>query len=324
MQTSSRVRDLGVEWMSIGFDIIRRPAGWRLEFGSRLDLSNWDIAYSPGKISCTPRPVEFMTMALGTILFVFLAVFVAALAINPAWLSRSPRVYEGSLRFEQGATISLTMLQLLGESRPARSKFQHDAAAEQEMRESTSRMLDQLTKDMTAEEKTKFMAEIKRRSSQRVSKLSADNKDLVAWLLLVARIMAILPVALCSLLGGACLYRALLYCRDRIVLSVRQNAILFERPKLLVGIHERVFPFEQLAAISGYAVRHSGRRGVGAYVKWNVQLMPGHPFGPTMVFDIEHLPFNADMTTPTRRVRAFASAIHELSGLPVIVRRPSQ
>ena len=308
--------------MTIGFSIMRRPAGWRLELGGRIDLSRWDIEYTAGKISCTPRPIELLMMATGALLFLFLALFIAASALDVRWLRGLSKASTGGLDIENGPIAPPTPARLGGDAAPARSKFEQDAASPEEMRQLTDRMMDRLTKGLPAEEKAKLMADIEDRSRQRVARLTSRYEKVVGWSIVVARIVAILPVTLFSLLGGICLYRALLHFRDRVELSVRQHGLLLARPKLFGGTDEREFALEELAAVVCYAVRESGdRRGAGAYSQWNVNLAPKEAYQRTIEFDVEHLHFQADLTSLTQRVQTFAAAISKMSGLPVLVRR---
>lgn len=308
--------------MPIGFRIIKRPNGWRLGSAGRLDLSAWDIEYIPAKITCTPKPIEFVTMAIGAIVFIFLALFIAASALNVRWLSGPSKTNSGDLRVENGANASPAVRQVPGDAQAARSKFERDRPSLDETRQLTSHMLDELTKDMTVEEHAKFTAALEERSLQRAIKPARRFEGMISRSILVARILAIIPVTLFSLIGGVCLHRALLHFRDKIELSVRQNAIVLVRPKLFGGTLEQIFPLEQLAAITCYAVRHTGgRKGVGAYSQWCTKLATKSPDLPSIEFDLEHLRFDADLTSVTQRVRDFASAIAEMSDLPVLVRR---
>ena len=72
--------------MSISFELLPTPGGWRMKPEGEIDLSHWELDYRRDRIVCTPTVSDFVLMALGTVLLGGLALVFLLVAFKPSWL----------------------------------------------------------------------------------------------------------------------------------------------------------------------------------------------------------------------------------------------
>jgi hypothetical protein len=298
--------------MSISFEFTREPSGWRFGTDRQIDLTNWDIDYGRDRIKCTPTPMDFVYMAGGALILFTIAIFMLIAVINPRWLgfAKSDRPFQFR---DPLPGLLLAMVQ-----DPLRSKFQQEEATREAMRQATNEMLEFLLKDKSPEEQAKILKKIDDATRLEKEKESAAKEKLkkFGWLIAIARVLAMLPISFLGFFGSLCLVRALRYFRDYLDLSVNQGSLLVRRPKLFGGVSRRVFPLNDISAISCYALRRD--RSQFPQVQWYVAIASTNSIQDCLQFVVEYIPGREVADRPSERVRHFAQTLHQMTGVPVI------
>lgn len=299
--------------MSISFEFTREPSGWRFGTDRQIDLTNWDIDYERDRIKCTPTPMDFVYMAGGALVLFTIAIFMLIAIINPRWLFIANSDRQFHFRDPMPGLLLLAMFQ-----DPVRSRFQQKEATAEEMRQMTNQMLEFLLKDKSPEEQARILKKIDDATRLGKEKESASKEKLkrLGWLIAIARVLAILPISFLAFFGSLCLVRALRYFRDYLDLSVNQGSLLVRRPKLFGGVSRRVFPLNDISAISCYALRRN--RSQFPHVQWYVAIASANSIQDCLQFVVEYIPGRDIPDHPSERVRRFVQALHQMTGAPVI------
>jgi hypothetical protein len=283
--------------MSISFQLLSEPGGWRLTPESETDLSHWEIDFRPDRIVCTPEPIDFVLMVLSTVVLYGLAGVLLLVAVKPSWLGFSgPQRPGASSRATEGEMPTV----------PREPPW-----SPEEARRIKEDMLQQATRNMSPEKREKFLREIEEKTQQnRERAAAATDQGKVSFksIVFAARLLALLPAPLFALLGTLCLRRAILFFRDRVELSVREESLVVERPQLFGGTSTRILPLCELEAVS------ISRRKLRRYRKyhWSVKVHGARGPQPSLAF---HLANDPSGDHPPPKAHDFAEALARLTGL---------
>jgi hypothetical protein len=297
--------------MSLSFEILKEPTGWRFRTDRKIDLTNWSVAYSKNSIRCTPEALEFIWMMLGAIFFWGLAIF-------PLYLWAQLSNFEPK-RSAKNTAQPTTVGESSAVTRdPSRSNYEKDQAKLEDVRRATDQLLEGLLKDKTPEEREKFLAKM-RENKKEVQDRYAPKKPPLGWLGSVFRI--VVPLAMVGLilvfvvLGSACLIRMIRFFRDYLELSVNNQALILRRPKLFGGISERVLPLNQMLSVTcnGHRRYH---RNIGYRVHWVVVIASLEPRQLFMQFAFKNFPGDTSVMDPPENVLAMVNGIRKLTGTP--------
>lgn len=286
--------------MSISIELSRQPSGWRLMLEPKIDLSHWQFDYRSDRIVCTPEPSDFVLMLLGTILLYGFAIVFLLVAIAPSWLGfGAPQRPRASSRASEGKPLAAPGQPVL---------------SPEETRRIMEDMVQHATKNMSPEEKERFLRKIEEPNQQEKERAAAAlrrGKPLFEWLVFAARLFALLPAALFALPGTLCLRRALMFFRDRVELSVQQGALVVQRPTLFGGESSRTWPLHEIEGIAGCCREFRGykRRGY----KWLVSVLGTNSRQPSLTFLLEE---TRDRSSEPQRFVDFANALARLTGCP--------
>ncbi|MEQ1905110.1 MAG: hypothetical protein ABL888_13055 [Pirellulaceae bacterium] len=298
--------------MSLSFEILKEPTGWRLRTDRQIDLTNWSVEYSKNSIRCKPEALEFIWMTLGAIFFWGLAIFPLYL-----WSQLS--------NFEPKRSAKNTEQQptTVGESSavtqdPSRSKYEEDQAKLEDVRRATDQLLEQLLKDKTPEEREKFLAKMKENRKEAQDRY-APKKPPLGWLGPVFRIVAPLAmgglVLIPTLLGSAFMVRMVRFFRDYLELSVSNQALILRRPKLFGGISERVLPLNRMISVTYYGYRRRHHR-IGYRVHWVIAIASEETRNLFLQIEFNNFPGDSSITDPPENVLDMANGILKLTGTP--------
>jgi len=283
--------------MGVSIDLSRHSGGWRLTPEPQIDLSRWELDYRSDRIVCTPGPSDFVMMLLGNIVLYGLAIVFLLVAVAPSWLGFSaPQRPRDSSRATEG--------------KPLAAPGQPELSPE-ETRRIMEDMVQQATKNMSPEEKERFLRKIQEPTQQEKERAAAAarrGKPLFEWLVFAARLFALLPAALFALTGTLCLRRALMFFRDRVELSVQQGALVVQRPTLFGGESSRTWPLHEIEGIAGYCRK---RRGY----KWLVSVIGTNSRQPSLKFLVEE---TRDRSPEPQRFVDFADALARLTGASLV------
>jgi hypothetical protein len=281
--------------MSISIELSRQPSGWRPMLEPKIDLSRWQLDYRSDRIVCTPEPSDCVMMLLGTVVLYGLAIVFLLVAIAPSWLGfGAPQRPRASSRASEGKPLAAPGQPVL---------------SPEETRRIMEDMVQQATRNMSPEEKEKFLRKIEEPTQQekeRAAAASRRGKPLFEWFVFAARLFALLPAALFALPGTLCLRRALMFFRDRVELSVQQGALVVQRPTLLGGESSRTYPLHEIEGIAGYCRK---RRGY----KWLVSVLGTNSRQPSLTFLLEE---TRGRSPEPQRFVEFADALARLTGCP--------
>ena len=280
--------------MSISFELLPTPGGWRMKPDGEIDLSHWELDYRRDRIVCTPTVSDFVLMALGTVLLGGLALVFLLVAFKPSWLGLSgePEPRKSSRAAAAGMSTDA----------------QGQGMSADEFRRYRERLLQDLTKELSPERKEEFLRKVEeeKRQKEREQAALASRRDsrLFESIVFVFRMLTLLPAALFGLLGALCLRRAIMFFRDKVELSVRQGALVIERPQLFGGTSTRTWPLHEIAAFS---VRHRKRRGY----HWRVEIHGNPGTQSNLSFYVAYEPRDDN---PPQRLLDFADALTRLTG----------
>jgi len=255
--------------------------------------------------------MDFVYMAFGALLSLTIAISMLIAVINPRWMGLANADRPFHFR-EPMPGLLLAMVQ-----DPLQSRFQQEKATPDEVRQATNQFLEDFLKDKSPEQKAKILKKIEEATKLRQEKELASKAkfDLLGWLIVIVRALAILPISFLSFLGSLCLVRALRYFRDFLDISVKQESLLVRRPKLFGGTSRRVLPLQEISSISCYA---SYKGSQYPHVQWYVAIASTNSIQDCLRFAVEYIPGHASRDRPTERVRHFAQALHQMTGAPVI------
>jgi hypothetical protein len=283
--------------MSVSIDLSRHSGGWRLTPEPQIDLSRWELDYRSDRIVCTPGPSDFVMMLLGNIVLYGFAIVFLLVAVAPSWLGFSaPQRPRDSPRATEGKPLAAPGQPVL---------------SPEETRRIMEDMVQQATKNMSPEEKERFLRKIQEPTQQEKERAAAAarrGKPLFEWLVFAARLFALLPAALFALTGTLCLRRALMFFRDRVELSVQQGALVVQRPTLFGGESSRTWPLHEIEGIAGYCRK---RRGY----KWLVSVIGTNSRQPSLKFLVEE---TRDRSPEPQRFVDFADALARLTGASLV------
>jgi hypothetical protein len=286
--------------MSVSIDLSRHSGGWRLTPEPQIDLTHWDLDYQIDRIVCTPEPSDLVLTALGTVVLYGLALVFLLAAVKPSWLGfRGPQRPGASSRATEGQMPTV----------PREPPW-----SPEEARRIKEDMLQQATKNMSPEKREKFLREIEEKiqqSRERAASAARQGKPLFEWLVFAARLFALLPAALFALPGTLCLRRAIMFFRDRVELSIREESLVVERPQLFGGTSTRILPLCELAAVS------ISRRKLRRYRRyhWSVKVHGARGPQPSLAF---HLANDPSGDHPPQKAQDFAEALARLTGASLV------
>lgn len=283
--------------MSISIELSRQPSGWRLTPEPQIDLSRWELDFRSDRIVCTPEPSDFVMMLLGTLVLYGFAIVFLLVAIAPSWLGfGAPQRPRASSRASEGKPLATPGQPVL---------------SPEETRRIMEDMVQHATKNMSPEEKERFLRKIEEPNQQEKERAAAalrQGKPLFEWLVFAARLFALLPAALFALPATLCLRRALMFFRDRVELSVQQGALVVQRPTLLGGESSRTCPLHEIGGIAGYCRK---RRGY----KWLVSVIGTNSRQPNLTLLVEE---TRDRSPEPQRFLDFADALARLTGTSLV------
>jgi hypothetical protein len=302
--------------MSISFEIVKEPKGWRFRTDTHVDLTNWNIDCRRNAITCTPEPLEFVYMALGAVVFLGLAGCALKFWIG-TWGFPGPWAARQEWRSRD---VPVTLI-LCTNQDPARSIYQQDPPSLEEARQTTEQMLENLLKDKTPEERAAFLKKINDEAARKREQSRQQNEErrarqasfgMVAAI--VWAIIMLVVITVFSLVGGACLLRAIRYFRDRLELFVEKGALIVRRPKTFGGLSYRALPLRELSSIAcNGTLRRNGGQFVSRRVYWIVHVACVFPAPLFMKFEFV-FPLETSHTVPPDKVREFALALQKMTG----------